>query len=114
MVAQDFFDLVSRFNPATSIGVEDFSDRFNFLFTVIALMLCTAVVTVKQYLLRPISCYMSTSVGGFNLVNYVENYCWIHGTNPISIASELSIRERAWKKLESQKMGEFLFICEKN
>ncbi|KAM7534949.1 hypothetical protein Aperf_G00000096474 [Anoplocephala perfoliata] len=89
---------------ATYVGVEDFADKFNFIFTVIVLLIATTVVTVKQYILKPISCYISTEVGGKNLLDYVENYCWVQGTIPISYSSDVPETEEDWNRLESRKI----------
>ncbi|KAL5960447.1 Innexin unc-9 [Taenia solium] len=97
-------DYASKMQVATYVGVEDFADRFNFIFTVIVLLTCTAVVTVKQYILKPISCYISTDVGGKNLLDYVENYCWVQGTIPISYSSDVPETEDDWNRLESHKI----------
>ncbi|KAL5109557.1 Innexin unc-9 [Taenia crassiceps] len=104
MIQQLFMDYASKMQVATYVGVEDFADKFNFIFTVIVLLICTAVVTVKQYILKPISCYISTDVGGKNLLDYVENYCWVQGTIPISYSSDVPETEDDWNRLESQKI----------
>ncbi|VDM16132.1 unnamed protein product [Hydatigera taeniaeformis] len=104
MIQQLFMDYANKMQVATYVGVEDFADRFNFIFTVIILLICTAVVTVKQYILKPISCYISTDVGGKNLLDYVENYCWVQGTIPISYSSDVPETEDDWNRLESRKI----------
>lgn len=104
MVAADFLDYVSKFQVATYVGVEDFSDKFNFLITVMILLMCTTVVTVKQYMMKPISCYMATDLGGKNLLDYVENYCWVQGTIPIAHAGKIPETDEGWLLLEDQKL----------
>ena len=97
-------DYASKMQASTYVGVEDFADKFNFIFTVLVLIVCTTTVTVKQYILKPISCYISTEVGGKNLLEYVENYCWVQGTIPISYSDRIPETEDDWNKLESQKI----------
>nr|CDS27458.1 innexin unc 9 [Hymenolepis microstoma] len=104
MVQKLFMDYASKMQVATYVGVEDFADKFNFIFTVIVLLVATSVVTVKQYILKPISCYISTEVGGKNLLNYVENYCWVQGTIPIAYSSDVPETEEDWNRLESRKI----------
>ncbi|KAL7061376.1 hypothetical protein AAHC03_010057 [Spirometra sp. Aus1] len=104
MIGSEFLDYVSKLHVATYVGVEDFADKFNFLITVMVLLLCTTVVTVKQYMLKPISCYIATEVGGRNLLDYVENYCWVQGTIPISYSGNVPENEDQWAKLEDQKL----------
>uniref|UniRef100_A0A0X3PLJ3 Innexin n=1 Tax=Schistocephalus solidus TaxID=70667 RepID=A0A0X3PLJ3_SCHSO len=104
MIGSEFLDYASKLHVATYVGVEDFADKFNFLITVMVLLLCATVVTVKQYMLKPISCYIATEVGGRNLLDYVENYCWVQGTIPISYAGNVPENDEQWAKLESQKL----------
>lgn len=100
-------DYASKMQVATYVGVEDFADKFNFIFTVLVLIICTTVVTVKQYILKPISCYISTEVGGKNLLDYVENYCWVQGTIPISYSNTVPETEDEWNILESRKIRKY-------
>lgn len=105
-------DYASKMQVATYVGVEDFADKFNFIFTVIVILVATSVVTVKQYILKPISCYISTEVGGKNLLNYVENYCWVQGTIPIANSNDVPENEEDWNRLESKKICKFLiYLC---
>ncbi|KAM3186862.1 hypothetical protein ACTXT7_003453 [Hymenolepis weldensis] len=104
MIQKLFMDYASKMQVATYVGVEDFADKFNFIFTVIVILVATSVVTVKQYILKPISCYISTEVGGKNLLNYVENYCWVQGTIPIAYSSDVPENEEDWNRLESHKI----------
>ncbi|TGZ65420.1 hypothetical protein CRM22_005888 [Opisthorchis felineus] len=104
MVGSEFLDYISKFQVATYVGVEDFADKFNFLITVMILLLCTTVVTVKQYMMKPISCYMATDIGGKNLLDYVENYCWVQGTIPIAYAGKMPETDAAWEEMEKHKL----------
>ncbi|KAF6775799.1 hypothetical protein AHF37_04990 [Paragonimus kellicotti] len=104
MVGSEFLDYISKFQIATYVGVEDFADKFNFLITVTILLLCATVVTVKQYMMKPISCYMATDIGGKNLLDYVENYCWVQGTVPIAYAGRVPETDAGWEELEKQKL----------
>uniref|UniRef100_A0A3Q0KLG6 Innexin n=2 Tax=Schistosoma mansoni TaxID=6183 RepID=A0A3Q0KLG6_SCHMA len=104
MIGTDFLDYLSKFQVATYVGVEDFADKFNFLITVMVLMLCTTIVTVKQYMMKPISCYMATDLGGKNLLDYVENYCWVQGTVPIAYSGRVPETDEGWAELEKHKL----------
>ncbi|KAL3314554.1 Innexin inx2 [Cichlidogyrus casuarinus] len=104
MVGIEFLEQVSKLQVASYVGVEDFADKFNFLITVLVIMLCTTTVTVKQYMMKPISCYMATDIGGRNLLDYVENYCWVQGTIPIAYSSRIPDNEKSWQDLESKKL----------
>ncbi|CAH8479541.1 unnamed protein product [Heterobilharzia americana] len=104
MIGTDFLDYLSKFQVATYVGVEDFADKFNFLITVMVLMLCATIVTVKQYMMKPISCYMATDLGGKNLLDYVENYCWVQGTVPIAYSGRVPETDAGWEELEKHKL----------
>uniref|UniRef100_A0A0X3PRR2 Innexin n=1 Tax=Schistocephalus solidus TaxID=70667 RepID=A0A0X3PRR2_SCHSO len=104
MVGSEFIEYISKFHVTTYAGVEDFADKFNFLITVMVLSLCTVIITVKQYIMKPIACYIATEVGGSNLLNYVENYCWVQGTLPISYAGKMPSTEQEWQELDKQKI----------
>lgn len=80
MVAEEFFTLVGQFKLSTYVGVEDFADRLNFLFSVVILILSMTIVTVKSYFFNPLACYVSITPSGTNFDIYMENYCWVHGT----------------------------------
>lgn len=110
MVGSEFLDYLSKLQVATYVGIEDAADKFNFIVTVLILLLCTTVVTVKQYMMKPISCYMATDLGGKNLLDYVENYCWVQGTVPISYAGRVPETDEGWKKMDEQKLREFFSI----
>lgn len=107
MIQSDFMDFLTKFKVTTYAGVEDFADKFSFIFTVVVLSLCTLIITAKSYLLKPISCYISTEVGGTNLLNYIENYCWVHGTFPIAYASKMPSKDEEWAELENSKIRKF-------
>ncbi|VDD76010.1 unnamed protein product [Mesocestoides corti] len=84
--------------------LEDFGDRFNYMGCVIVLAVCFFVVSTKQYFFNPISCYLATEAGGTNILTYVENYCWVQGTVPISYAGKMPTSESDWLRLEEKKM----------
>ncbi|CAH8568967.1 unnamed protein product [Dicrocoelium dendriticum] len=104
MIGSEFLEYVSKYQIATYVGVEDFADKFNFIVTVVVLLLCATVVTVKQYMMKPISCYMATDIGGKNLLDYVENYCWVQGTIPIAYAGRVPESDAGWEELEKHKL----------
>ena len=86
MVAPQFLNLVGKLHLTTYVGVEDFTDKLNFLFTIAILILSMMVVTIKSYFLKPITCFISTNPGGNNFDIYMEDYCWVHGVIPRTFA----------------------------
>lgn len=84
--------------------LEDFGDRFNHLGCVVVFIVCILMVMTKQYFLKPISCYIATESGGTNLLNYVENYCWVQGTITVKYTGKMPQTEADWQGLEGKKI----------
>ncbi|VUZ38981.1 unnamed protein product [Hymenolepis diminuta] len=91
-----------------SADLEDLGDRFNYIGCVVVLFVCTVVVSTKQYFFKPISCFIATEVGGSNLLDYVENYCWIQGTVPITYTGQIPANDDEWNALEEKKIPDAL------
>jgi innexin len=100
----DFIDYLSRFKITSDVSVQDRADRLNYLYTNMILLLFTTVITLKQYMLKPISCYMNSDPGGTNLLEYVENHCWVQGTFPNEERAPLPDNNEQWDALESKKI----------
>lgn len=82
MIGAEFIDSLGKFHIPDYVGVEDFADKLSFLYSVLVLLLCTSIVTVKQYLLSAIACYIPTVPSGTDFDKFLENFCWVHGTIP--------------------------------
>ncbi len=77
-------DLISKLQVTNFLGVEDFADKMSFMYSVLILLLCTLMITVKQYLLLDsIFCYVPTTPSGSDFDKFLTNYCWVHGTIPL-------------------------------
>ncbi|KAM7534990.1 hypothetical protein Aperf_G00000096459 [Anoplocephala perfoliata] len=98
--ALKIFNIVS----AHLVDLEDFGDRFNYIGCTLVLLVCTLVVSTRQYFFSPISCFIATEVGGTNLLHYVENYCWVQGTVPITYTGQMPSNEEEWNELEGKKI----------
>jgi len=96
MVAQEFLELIGKFQLATYVGIEDFADKLNFLFSVTILILSMMVVTVKSYFFKPLACYIATEPSGKNFDQYVENYCWVHGTITLLPGEKIPQTDDGW------------------
>ena len=101
MVALQFLNLVGKLHLTTYVGMEDFADKLNFLFTVAILILSMMVVTIKSYFLKPITCFLSGSSGGNSFDNYVDDYCWIHGMFTYSLKIEFPYNRENMKELDN-------------
>lgn len=95
MVAKEFIDLFRSIQLNSNLSVDDFADRLN-LFTVILLLLCVILVSVKQYVFNSISCYIPVSPSGSEFKNYVADYCWVHGTIPLRPDEDMPTTPEEW------------------
>uniref|UniRef100_A0A1I8G5G7 Innexin n=1 Tax=Macrostomum lignano TaxID=282301 RepID=A0A1I8G5G7_9PLAT len=83
MVANELINQYKALPKAFNyIGLEDFPDRLNFLFTVTVLLVCCSVVTVRTYVFHPLACYIPNMFGSGTAGQelFVNNYCWTEGT----------------------------------
>ncbi|PAA88269.1 hypothetical protein BOX15_Mlig023423g1 [Macrostomum lignano] len=81
MVVHDFISAAGKMELLTHVGLDDFADRLNCLFTVCFLMVFSCATTIKTYFLNPIFCYLPNIVGSHEGQSaYVNNYCYTEGT----------------------------------
>ncbi|KAL5107482.1 Innexin unc-9 [Taenia crassiceps] len=83
MVGIEFIDYLTKLHVSDFLGLEDFADKMNFMYSVLILLLCTTIIAVKQYLLASIACYIPTVPSGKDFEKFLQNFCWVHGTIPI-------------------------------
>ncbi|EUB63810.1 Innexin unc-7 [Echinococcus granulosus] len=95
MVGKEFIDLFRSFQANTNLSVDDFADRLN-LFTVILLLLCTLLISMKQYVFNSISCYIPVQPSGSEFKNYLADYCWVHGTIPLRPDERMPSTPEEW------------------
>ncbi|KAL5961552.1 Innexin unc-7 [Taenia solium] len=95
MVGKEFIDLFRSFQTNTNLSVDDFADRLN-LFTVILLLLCTLLISMKQYVFNSISCYIPVQPSGSEFKNYLADYCWVHGTIPLRPDERMPSTPEEW------------------
>lgn len=106
MVATDFISYVNSFSATTYVGLEDLADRANFQWNVIVLFICMVLVTVKQYYMAPLVCYLPTTFSGANVESYVTNLCWVEGTLPLNLTSgTVSHKDEDWDSKNEKTMS---------
>ena len=109
MVATEFLSYIQSFSAATYVGVEDLADRANFQWTVIVLLISMILVTVRQYFMAPLVCYLPTTVSGGNAETYVTNLCWVEGTFPINLTSGVVPHDiQEWSSTNPKIMSKFI------
>ncbi|THD26770.1 Innexin [Fasciola hepatica] len=111
MVAEDFLGVFGSVLVPNALGVEDFADRLN-LFTVVLFILAGTVITVKQYVLQSISCYVSVSPTGENFNEFLTSYCWVHGTIPLSSNEQMPNTDQEWDRYDEVRRISESFVRE--
>ncbi|PAA46041.1 hypothetical protein BOX15_Mlig030358g3 [Macrostomum lignano] len=88
----DIFKQLYSINIVNYIGVEDFSDRLNFLYTATLLTICCTITIGRGYVMHPISCYLPNTFGSYHeekdmkgQLDFVNNYCWSEGTYAVDV-----------------------------
>ncbi|TNN10687.1 Innexin unc-9 [Schistosoma japonicum] len=111
MVASEFLGYVQSFSVCNYVGFEDLADRANFQWNVIVLLLCMVLVTMRQYFMTPLVCYLPTTVSGVNADSYITNLCWIEGTFPINLTSGIVPHKlHEWDALRPQQMNYYQWV----
>lgn len=111
MVATEFLDYFNKFRGIGQVGVEDFADKFNAIYSVAILILCGVIITIKQYFMDPLACYTATKFDGGSIEKYLNNYCWVEGTIFIPVDQPLPVDDLEWKKLEEKKLSKSPLMC---
>ncbi|KAA3678589.1 uncharacterized protein DEA37_0011627 [Paragonimus westermani] len=99
MASQQFMDLYQKINVANQVGIEDSVDRLN-LFTVVLFALAAVMVGVKQYIMNDISCYIPVSPTGDKFKEFVNDYCWVHGTIPLRLDEAMPNNDEVWNEYD--------------
>ncbi|KAF8569955.1 hypothetical protein P879_01832 [Paragonimus westermani] len=99
MVSQQFMEFYQKISVANHVGIEDTADRLN-LFTVVLFGLAALVVGVKQYIMNDISCYIPVSPTGERFKEFVNDYCWVHGTIPLRRNEAMPDSDEVWDEYE--------------
>nr|QQY02540.1 innexin 8 [Cryptocotyle lingua] len=76
---------------------DDFSDRFSHTFTTLLLVIFTLVISARQYIGKPIACWVPTEFTRAQ-EEYAESVCWVTSTyfiptKEVSVPVKLSDRE---------------------
>ena len=90
------FEHLSKFTKATATGshCDDFVDRLNRKYTIYLLLLCCAIISSKQYVGEPLSCFCPSHFTGAH-VEYTNNICWISNAYYVPIDDLFSVNSDA-------------------
>ncbi|TPP61976.1 Innexin [Fasciola gigantica] len=95
MLSKEILESISRIKWRYKPAVEDFSDRLNTV-TAFLFILASVVISAKQYMFNPISCYIPVSPSGEEFKEFVSAYCWVHGTIPLHPDEHLPSNDDEW------------------
>jgi hypothetical protein len=86
------FEHVAKFTIASGTGsnCDDFVDRLNRKYTIYLLLLCCAIISSKQYVGEPLSCFCPSHFTGSH-VEYTNNICWISNAYYVPIDDMFSL-----------------------
>ncbi|CAH8442555.1 unnamed protein product [Schistosoma haematobium] len=104
----DFIDYFNKFQlEASNASPEDFSDKLN-LFTSLLFLICTIIITLKQYVFNSMSCYIPVHPTGKDFENFLSDYCWVHGTIPLRQNEPMPKTPEEWSIYEKQRRIYFI------
>ncbi|VEL27135.1 unnamed protein product [Protopolystoma xenopodis] len=108
MSASDFLALYNGHQLHSLMGLEDWTDRLNSAYTVVALIFCGIIVTSETFFRRSIACHMPTVPMGSSFKTFVENYCYIEGTVALRPNESMPQTNAEWRLLhETRKISRF-------
>ncbi|CAH8535299.1 unnamed protein product [Dicrocoelium dendriticum] len=110
MVALEFISQLEKLRFVDSVGLDDFADRCSYILSFTLLVLCFSIVTLKSYVFEPLSCYVPTTFSGSNLGPYINAFCWINGTTPMSVDTDRLDDQSYWNSLEDKKINYYQWV----
>lgn len=110
MVALEFISQLEKLRFVDSVGLDDFADRCSYMLSFVLLVLCFTIVTLKSYVFEPLSCYVPTTFSGSNLGSYINAFCWVNGTTPISVDTDRLDDPSYWNSLEDKKLNYYQWV----
>lgn len=102
MVGQEFIGLYEKLVVLNHVGLEDFSDRLNLL-TAVLFCLAAIVVGTKHYVFSSLSCYIPVGPSGEQYKDFLNAYCWVHGTIPLTVDEMMPDNEDLWNDYDHHR-----------
>ncbi|TGZ65051.1 hypothetical protein CRM22_006055 [Opisthorchis felineus] len=99
MVFAEFRNLFDKVIVPDKVGVEDFVDRLT-LFTAVLFGLASLLVCMKQYIMSALTCYIPVGPSGELFRDFVNSYCWVHGTIPLKPNEPFPKSEEMWDEYD--------------
>ncbi|KAG5442452.1 Innexin unc-7 [Clonorchis sinensis] len=99
MVFAEFRNLFDKIIVPDKVGVEDFVDRLT-LVTAVLFGLASLLVCTKQYIMSALTCYIPVGPSGELFRDFVNSYCWVHGTIPLKPNEPFPKSEEMWDEYD--------------
>lgn len=98
-VVSDLYKSVWQTRPP---ALQDTSDRLQILTTMILIAL-SAIISTKQYVFNAMSCYIPTPPSGDKFEEYLNDYCWVHGTIPLRPDERFPETDQDWTEYDATR-----------
>lgn len=100
MLAKEVTDFYKSMLQGKSMPIMlDVSDRLQLL-TAMILIILSVVISTKQYVFNAMSCYIPTPPSGTKFENYLNDYCWVHGTIPLRSDEPFPESDQDWAEYD--------------
>ncbi|OON16979.1 hypothetical protein X801_07190, partial [Opisthorchis viverrini] len=110
MVFAEFRNLFDKIIVPDKVGVEDVVDRLT-LFTAVLFALASLLVCMKQYIMSALNCYIPVGPSGELFRDFVNSYCWVHGTIPLKPHEPFPKSEEMWDEYDRIRRISKLYHC---
>ncbi|KAL3310632.1 Innexin inx2 [Cichlidogyrus casuarinus] len=99
-------------NGSLSCPFGDFADRLNSQLTMTMMMSLSSICIALQYFTRPIVCYIPIEIGGSNILDYLEEFCWVNGVISAEVfnTAPLPQNDSEWRKVLRYKSNHYQWI----
>lgn len=102
MVAIDVISYLSAWNLDAKHQLSDAADTFSSWWTILVTLVTVTIVTVRIYILTPITCHTPIAFMGANFNSFVDNFCWVEGSIAVTqnvMHESFPTNERQWQLL---------------
>ncbi|KAF8563254.1 hypothetical protein P879_11776 [Paragonimus westermani] len=93
---------------------DDFSDRFSHTFTTLLLIIFTLVISARQYIGKPIACWVPTEFTRAQ-EEYAESVCWVTSTYFVptrDVSVPVKIADREDRKIHYYQWVPFILMIQ--